>query len=106
MKVKLAKPIQIDGKEVKEIDLNLSSLTGRDIISADREARIQGITGLNPLFTQEGLLLVAAKASGIKDDDLLQLSAPDFMELTMIVQNFLMGLDLSALSTPSSPSEN
>lgn len=111
-KVKLSEPIHVDGKEIKEINLNLSSLKGRDIIAADREARMHGVTGLNPLFTQEGLLIVASKACGIKYDDLLQLSAPDFMDLTMRVQNFLMGLDLAVLETMetletlSSPSEN
>lgn len=105
-KVKLSKPIKIDGKEINEINLNLSSLSGWDIIEADRQVRMRGATGLNPLFSQDGLLFVASRACGIKYDDLLQLNAPDFLELTLRVQNFLMGLDLAVLETPSSHSVN
>lgn len=91
MKIKLQKPLQLDDKTIHEIELNLEKLTGADMVEADREARMSGIAGLDPLYTQEGLTIIASKASGIIREDLLKLSAPDFLEVTANVTNFLMG---------------
>lgn len=95
-RVKLLSPIMIDGKETHEITLKLEELTGTDIIKVDQELRLRGASGFNSIFSQEGLLLVASKASGIICEDLQRLSAPDFIEVTAMVQNFLLGLGLTA----------
>jgi len=42
MKIKLSKPIMINGTELKEINLDFDKLTGNDIINASREAQLLG----------------------------------------------------------------
>jgi hypothetical protein len=74
MKIPLTKPIDIDGKQVKEINLALENLTGNDMLAVDRELRLRNVVGLNPIFSQEGLVIVASKACGILPDDLQRLS--------------------------------
>lgn len=91
--VVLKKPFKIDGKELKEIKLKLEELTGEDILKVDRELKEEGYArGFDNVLNQIVLLKVASKASGILEDDLKKLSAPDFLELTYTVSNFLAGL--------------
>lgn len=105
MEVKLQRPIDIKGEKVEKIVLNLDSLTGKDILSVNQELRLRGVVGMNTVFTtEEGLMIVASKVSGILPDDLERLSAPDFLEVTAQVSNFLMGW-ASPGKTPSQTSE-
>lgn len=93
MKIKLIKPIKIDEKPVKQLDLDLESLTGEEILKIDSELRMEGHSqGLRDVFDQNVLLKIASKSSGIIPDDLKKLSAPDFLEVTFSVRNFLLGL--------------
>lgn len=93
MEVKLLKPIELDGKEINKIDLNLDDLTGEEILKVDLELRTEGHPrGMDDVFNQNVLLKFASKASGIITDDLKKLSAPDFLEVTFSVRNFLLGL--------------
>lgn len=93
MQVKLTKPLEIDGKKIETLDLKLEDLTGRDILKVDAELRSDGDPrGFDNIFNQKVLLKIAAKASGILVDDLERLSAPDFLEVTFTVRNFLVGL--------------
>ena len=46
MKIKLNKPITINGVEMKEIELDFDKLTGADLISASRESGLLGTTPL------------------------------------------------------------
>jgi hypothetical protein len=91
MEIKLQKPLNKDGKTIKTISLNLDSLSGSDIISIERELRQRGDTSLNPLISSEGLAVVAARASGFVPEDIISLSAPDFIQVTGEVRNFLLG---------------
>ncbi|OLN21400.1 hypothetical protein BTO30_14870 [Domibacillus antri] len=88
--VKLRNAIEIDGKEIKEINLPLENLTGKDVLDADREVRSKGFGGIDPLYTQEGLSILAAKAAKMIPDDLERLSMFDFMEVTGQVALFLV----------------
>lgn len=92
MKIQLKNPITIDEKEIKEIDLKLEELTGEDILKVDLELRMEDPRGFDNIYNQKVLLNIASKASGILPDDLKKLSAPDFLEVTFSVRNFLMGL--------------
>ncbi|MCT8975493.1 hypothetical protein N4T77_02665 [Clostridium sp. CX1] len=93
MKIALNKSLNLDGKEIDEIELKLEDLTGEDILKVDTELRVNGSAyGFNNVYDQKVLLSVASKASGIIVDDLKKLSAPDFLEVTFSVRNFLMGL--------------
>jgi hypothetical protein len=93
MEVKLIKPITLDDKKFEKIDLKLEDLTGEDILKIDLELRTEGHPrGLDDVMNQNVLLKMASKASGIIADDLKKLSAPDFLEVTFSVRNFLLGL--------------
>lgn len=91
MNITLIKPITIEEKEIKKIQLNLDDLTGKDILDADMQLRMRGVAGMNPIYSQDGLMIIASKVSGLLPDDLERLSAPDFLEVTANVSNFLMG---------------
>ncbi|WP_458412779.1 phage tail assembly protein [Schinkia sp. CFF1] len=93
MEVKLTKPINLDGKEIKKLELKLEELTGEDILKVDLELRTEGnLDGLNTIHNQNVLIKLASKSSGIIVDDFKKLSAPDFLEVTFSVRNFLLGL--------------
>lgn len=87
--VKLTKPIEIDGKKIEVIKLNLEELKGSDIIEVERELRAKGIQ-FN-ILSQETQLAIAARASGIIADDLQKLHWSDFLDVTAHVQLFLIG---------------
>lgn len=93
MKIDLIKPITIDGTKMEKIDLDLDGLTGEEIMKIDLELRTEGHSrGMDDVFNQNILLKIASKASGILTDDLKKLHAPDFIEVTFSVRNFLLGL--------------
>lgn len=106
MNIKLIKPLKLDSGEVKEIDLKLEDLTGSDILKVDLEIRAEGDPrGFDNVYNQKVLLILASKASGILIEDLEKLSAPDFLEVTFTVRNFLMGL-LGGMVEPKTSEES
>lgn len=103
MEVKLTKPINLDGKEIKKIDLKLEDLTGEDILKVDLELRAEGnLDGMSTIHNQNVLIKLASKSSGLIVDDLRKLSAPDFIEVTFSVRNFLLGLSAQQAQEKSS----
>lgn len=93
MEIKLIKPITLDDNKIEKINLKLDDLTGEDILKIDLELRAEGHPrGLDDVMNQNVLLKMASKAAGIIADDLKKLSAPDFLEITFSVRNFLLGL--------------
>lgn len=93
MEIKLIKPITLDGEKIEKIDFKLDDLTGEDILKIDLELRAEGHPrGLDDVMNQNVLLNLASKSAGIIADDLKKLSAPDFLEVTFSVRNFLLGL--------------
>jgi len=90
MKIKLNRPITINGVEMKEIELDFDKLTGADLISASRETRLLGDSPIVPELSKQYMAIVAAKAAGLNVDDIMKLSARDFTAVTLAVQNFLL----------------
>lgn len=88
--VKLSKPITFEGKEYSELTLALDSITGRDLIKAEAEARL--ISGPSPVaeLSKTYHAVVAAKAAKVPVDLILDLPAQDFTKITMLVQDFLL----------------
>lgn len=99
-KIDLKKPIEKDGEKIITLQLDLDSLKGSDIVSIEREVRAQDPISPNPLFTSLGLATTASRVSGVIVDDILDLSAPDFLHVTNTVSNFLYGWVLPT-NTPS-----
>ncbi|USG67449.1 phage tail assembly protein [Brevibacillus ruminantium] len=101
MEIKLSKPLLRDGQTVETLKLDMNELKGADLVQAEREARLRGDISTDPLFSSEGLSIVAAKVSGVLPEDIQQLAAPDFLMVMNTVKNFLYGWVLPT----NSPSE-
>ncbi|OPX90281.1 MAG: hypothetical protein A4E53_01167 [Pelotomaculum sp. PtaB.Bin104] len=96
MKISLINAIEKDGQTINELTLNLKGLTGNDLTKAESDARAMGDTSPDPLFSAKGLTVIAAKAAGMIPDDILGLSAPDFLQVKAVVSIFLYGWLLPA----------
>ena len=92
MILKLVKPVQLNGSEIKELNLDLESLKGKDLIELE--------TGFRRLYRGEYVPVinidqryqahVAGRVCGINPDDLGELYAPDFAAMCASVQSFLL----------------
>jgi hypothetical protein len=89
---KLSKPIEVDGKKIESLSLDLEGLTGQDIISCEYEFRDRSRPGeiielieVNKLF----LTILAARAAKVPFELITKLSAKDFCRITVEVQAFL-----------------
>lgn len=90
MKVELKKPFEFEGKEYKELDVDLDVMTGKDITD---ELNILLSTGhmsasapLDVIFQAH----LAARAAKVPVELILALPAPQFMYICQLVQNFLL----------------
>lgn len=88
--IKLVQPIDFEGECITEIQLDLESLTGADLISAEREASPSVQVNLAKELTKEYQVLVAARASKRPKELFLKLGAKDFTRITLTVQNFFV----------------
>lgn len=86
--IKLSKAITTTNGEVSEIKLDFDSLSGQDIINAEKEFTARGGAGIMKENSKMYQAIIAAKLSGVIYDDLLLCSAKDFSEITLQVQNF------------------
>lgn len=92
--IKLAKEITYDGEKVTQINLDFDALTGKDLLAAEKELKVQNTGAISsPVkeFDKEYLAIVGAKAVGMPTDFIYLLGAKDFTKLTLLVQGFLMG---------------
>ena len=108
MKITLKKAISATGKSIKELDLDLDSLTGNDLIEAEKQVMVTDNIPVVMDFNRSFLISVAARASKIPADALKSLSAKDFSNITNTVQRFLTGTDSGEAETaeiPEMPSE-
>jgi len=97
--VKLSKPIQKDNQEYTMLTFDFDKLNGRQIIAAETEARLLGDKSADLQFSKNFQAVLAAKAAqeSLIVDDILDLSAPDFLMVTNTVSNFLFGWVLENL---------
>ena len=92
MKLELSKEYDLDGKMVKEIELNFADLTGKDILDAEQTTvMIDNQMGNMLELSKAYQINIAAKASGIPAEELKKLNLADFTKLTMEVQVNLTG---------------
>ena len=95
----LKKPITFDGERIEKLIFDFDSLTAKDLINAEREAklrtgkkdRLNAVKELDHRYTS----CIAAKAAGIKTELLLELGAKDFSQINMLAMNFLLDGDSS-----------
>lgn len=85
----LKKPHKFEDQEVKELDLNLDSLTGRDISQVKRQWAAEGNFSPMPSTDTDFCAMLAAKASGQSIELIQSLPAGDYMKVSQLVSNFL-----------------
>lgn len=87
-KLKLYKPIEIDGKLVKEIEYDFDSVTGKSIEDACKALTKGGNVILaqetDPVFHAH----IFANAAGIAYEDMKLLHAKDYTRATTLVRDF------------------
>jgi len=88
MTIKLKKSIEYDSETITELNLDLDSLTGQDMINAEKEADTNEFTPMKE-FNKSHLAILAAKACGKPSDMMPLLGLRDFSSITREVQNFL-----------------
>lgn len=87
----LKRPVTIDGTEYKIITLDLSSLTGDDIASAEFEMTSSGHIIAGPAELNKTYLMhVSARAAHVPYEVLKKFSIKDVSAITMATQGFLM----------------
>jgi len=91
LKIEFDKPHTFEGKEYAELQLDLDNLSGRDLISAGKEARAMGDNSPVVELSKIYHAVVAAKAARVPADLILSLPVKEFTRVTMAVQDFLLG---------------
>ena len=87
-KVILSKPVNVKGNEVKEVTLDFDGLTGKDIISAEAQARALGESVVPIYSSMRYQGIIAAKMIGVRVEDLEEMPAKDYTNLVTSVANF------------------
>lgn len=90
VKVVLSRKYSFEDKEYEELSLDFNSLTGKDIIDAEKEARALGDNSPVPEFSKTYQAILGAKAAKVPIDMVMDFNVRDFTRVTMAVQNFLL----------------
>jgi len=92
MVLKLRKPTQINGVEIKELNLDgLEELKGDDLTSMETGFKVMHSREFIPVINLDSRyhMWIAGRVLGINPEDLGKLYAPDYVALGTAIQNFL-----------------
>lgn len=90
MKHVLDKAYSFEGEEYSEIDIDLESLTGRDISAAKKEWNAGGGFSPVPATDPDYCVIIAARAAKKPLEFFLDLPARDYSKIAQAVSNFLI----------------
>lgn len=85
--IKLSKPLP-NGAD--ELVFDFDKISGIQLIDCEKKAKKQDPTIMVPSLSMIYQAMVAAKATGVKYDDIIGLKGPDFTAACMRAQNFLL----------------
>ena len=91
MEIEISKPITVNGQEVTKLELDFDKITGRDLVQSEVEARAKGDSSPAIFLSMKFQMIVAAKAMGVKYEDLLGLPASDCKKIIASTALFLVG---------------
>ena len=91
MKIELSKPYTFDGVEFTAVELDLDSLTGRDVSAAKKDWARQGNFAAVTAVDLDFCASLAARACGQPVEFVEGLPAKDYCKLAQEVSNFLLG---------------
>jgi len=89
--IKLSVPVKWEDTERTELVLDLDSLTGDDLASAEAEMQLAGVVPVMVDTSKRFMMYVAAKAAKVPVEFIGKLKASDATKVTLAVQGFLMG---------------
>lgn len=92
-KVKLSAPITVGDKQVDELELDLSKITGADIMLCINEAAAKKGVVVAYHLDSEVHLQLAARVSGVGRELLLRLPARDFNRVLAVTSAFFLEQD-------------
>ena len=95
--LKLMKPIEVNGRMVDTLIFDFSKIKGRVLLQCLKQAQKEDANILVPSLSMVYQAVVAAKALGMKYDDVLELSGTDFTAVTARTSRFLSGADKSEI---------
>lgn len=84
------KPVKFEGKEYKEIILDLEGLTGQDVQDVSNEMLAKGISLGLAEVNKSFLSAMASRAANVPVEFMNSLPAREFSSITVQVQNFLL----------------
>lgn len=92
MKIALSKPINVDGKEVTELDLKLDDLTGADYAFCEREALMENanVPSIDPRLSETFQRHIAARACGVEPAVLKKLGLREYGVVVAAVRDFFL----------------
>ena len=93
--IKLSKEYNFGGKSITEINLDFDSLTGTDLMDAERAYKMRNKGSVVKELEDGWLVSVAEKSSNLKYGDFLKLSGRDYLKVLNKVRGFLTDSDSS-----------
>ena len=90
MEITLKKAIKIGGKETDKVTLDFDGITGNDLIAAEKTLRALSDTTPTAYLSMNYHAIIAAKLMGVALDDVLEMNATDFKNITVAVAGFLL----------------
>ncbi len=90
MKIALKKPLKVKGKETNTVTMDFDGITGNDLIEAERTLRAMNDNSPSAYLSMKYHAILAAKLLGVPLDDVLEMNAVDFRNVTVAVAGFLL----------------
>lgn len=92
-RLKLKKPIMVNGAEFKELPYDFDNLTARDKINAGKKFKSAGFTGSLQELDPDYHLFIFAEAvskadSSISEQDVMRMSMQDAVQASSLVRNY------------------
>lgn len=89
--VNLTKEILVNGEATKLLKFDFEKITGREIISAEKKARMLGDQTPSIVYSMTYQLIIAGIASGANMEDIKDLPGNDVLDVLGEVNSFLFG---------------
>ncbi|MCE5199905.1 MAG: hypothetical protein ABFD54_15060 [Armatimonadota bacterium] len=92
--VTLREPVTFEGKEIEVLSIDTGKINGRLMRRVEGILSGQGSFTVNGQFSNAYCAYCGVIAAGHPQELLDELSGPDYMEVSTLVQGFLLGVDM------------
>lgn len=87
--IHLSKAMKVKGEDVQDLALDFDKITGRVLIETESKCRALSDGTPDLTFSMKYQAMLAAKAAGVKYDDILDLGGSDMILVIAAVKSFL-----------------